>query len=313
MKQSTIVSAANQGALPPPNNLDAKPDGEGWVRRPQPEAPSQPPAIDPGGWSVLSDRERAYLSTMHGMKPAFAISFERRERDNILALTGMTREEFENREVPESLLAYLRRKSRWAAGSPFGYVRMLVTQTATQDGKNKVYQKGVKYGIGTDIDGEVATEFIGGQAAVALPTFTIRVLCSVWPGGLGVVIPASRLPKMKNTNGVEVQPYGTMLEPAEQHSRGELVLYTHELPLKASPDYLDHQIRHSLDFGTIQVICKGRLLDDPALLPACPLPEPKKAPEGNPRDRRAQQFREMKGGPVHGYDAKANYWYHIPA
>jgi hypothetical protein len=225
----------------------------------------------------------------------------------------MTREQFENREVPESLLAYLRCKTRWAAGSPVGYVRMRSAETATWNGKRRGYQKGEDLGIETDIGGDDAAAFLQSGAAEVLPTVTIRVLSSVWPGGIGTNIPAWRLPRMKNTNGVEVEPPGAMVEPGQQFYRGELVLHSVPLPLKAPPDYVDRRIQQSLDFGMIEVRCRGRLLDDPAKLATCPLPERRKPLEGNPNDRRAHRFREMKAGPIFGYDSKTNLWHHVPA
>jgi hypothetical protein len=304
MKDS-LITASSQGALPNPGTSpEIKPE-TGWLPRPKPEPPSRPPAPKPCGWDVLSDRERAYLDTMHGMKPAFAVSFERRERENILALTGMTREQFENREAPESLLAYLRCKSQWAAGSPFGIVRMQITQSSTWNGKPRTYQKGQDCGIGTNIDGDVAAEFISGQAAITLPTLTIRILCSVWPSGVGAV----RSPKPKDANGVEVELLGAMVAPAQQFYRGDLVLHPHPLPLKAPTDYLDHLVRQSLDFGMIEILCRGRWQDDPAKLKPCPLPERKKLPEGNPNDRRAHRFREMKAAPTYWFDPTKNQFF----
>jgi hypothetical protein len=313
MKESTSTSAANQGALPSQDaELEPIPNAPGMMRYRAPDPPPQAPAREPNGWDALADKEQQYLERLWESRRMGAVPFWQRELINLLALTGMTRAEFVAREVTPALLEFLRPKSRWAAGSPFGYVRMMGTQTANHNGKNKVYRKGADYGIGIDIDGEDAAQFIAGQVAEALPTLTIRILCSAWPGGIGTNIPASRLPKMKNASGVEVEAPGTMVEAAEQFSRGQLVLYVHELPRDALPNYVDHRIRNGLDFGMIEVICKGRFLDDPATLPPSPVPERKKLPEPNLTDRRAAHFRQMKASPQFGFDKTKNEFYQLP-
>ena len=187
---------------------------------------------------------------------------------------------------------------------------MKSTLTATENQKTRVFQKGATYGIGVDIEPEIAEEFIRGAAAEVLPTLTLRVKCAWWPGGIGTVIPPSRCPKFKNLNGVEVEPGGTLVEPSRQYCRGELVLYIHLIPLKAPADYVDHLIRNSLDFGWIEVLGPGRLMRDPATLPLCPLPEPKKLNPGNPDDRRAWHFHHMKAS-HYGFNHNTNEFYQL--
>ena len=264
----------------------------------------------------LADGERAYLERLRDSRRIGAPPFWQHELVNLLAITGMTPAEFIARRVTPALLEWLRPTSRWAAGSPSAWLRMTKTLTGTVAGKTKVFSSAPWqfYGIGTTIPAELAAEFIQDGNAAVSPALTLRVLCTQWPGGVGTVIPRERHPTMRNTNGVEVKFLGTLVEPQEQFYRGDTLVHCAPLPLKdRSDDYLDHLVRSALDVGAIEILSKGRLLSDPATLPPCPLPAPKTLPEPNLTDRRAQHFREMKAGPVHGYNSKTNQWFHMPA
>jgi hypothetical protein len=236
MKESAIASL---GAIPSPTNLEAKPDGEGWVRRPKPSQQER----------MVELREQH--ATLSKATASAASGLSRYQRKALVEWwTAYHDGEAPGPDVsPEMMTAkFLNPPAKWGKGSPLAYLVLRRVPTATvisPEGRLENLSSTREYRVGIDITEDEAQRLIREDLAAYLPVATVQVTAHSWKRPL------------------DPQPLGV---------RGQLVLF------RGDTERLEDRERflnQAIEMGDVRIVrYQGRYTDRLEDLNPCPTPAP---------------------------------------